>query len=285
MGITGLQGRALMLDSIGIIVNPDIKNPYIKGRMYTAIQTVSNFFNGDLYIIKEALNSFKDLKRERYIEEGNEKSVIKNAQTVACFGGDGTIIHTVHLMSDVYNSNKILFSINTSEIGKLTKFDYTQESIKKIFGWTKASILEERKLVYQFLANDLKPSLFFNEVFLSAKKIANFSFNIDNEDFSFKASGLIISTPQGSTGMTHSYGGPTIAPSLHDRELGVITPVGVLRDKIEPIVTKLPLEVKSNGELLATTDGGIEKSTILKGKFRIEKSHYIRFMAEKPINF
>lgn len=267
-----------MLKSIGLIFNPGINDPYTRSRVLKALKNIRTVFKGDLLLTPEAFKTLNGLTNFKI--KADEAEVVRASQAIACIGGDGTVIHTVHLMDRLKAFDKILYTINTSEIGKLTQFDFTKESINHMLGNTEADLTEEKRCLYSCLVNSETPVNFFNELYLCSEKLTTFTIANPGKALEFKASGLIISTSQGTTGMANSFGGPTISPYLYHLAILTLTPVGVLRERVAPIVTDSNPQIFAEGSHQLIVDGGkIRSSYRDRGSYIIDLTNHCSFMA------
>lgn len=146
----------------------------------------------------------------------NEKEIFESSDVVITIGGDGTLISYAKKAATY---GKPVLGINAGRLGfltdvekdnldlleKLVKGDYTTENRMMI----KASVIKNGKDVFSDIA--------LNEVIISGgdiARIADIEVNVGKDVISYRADGIIISTPTGSTAYSMSAGGPIIDPSL-----------------------------------------------------------------------
>ena len=135
---------------------------------------------------------------------------------VITIGGDGTIIHAA---KHAAIANKPLLGINLGRIGfvaglEIDELDRLQQLITGNYK------LEKRMMLAVTInADDKKEKIYaLNDVVISRGSLSriidlNVCFN-DNKICGYRADGLIISTPTGSTAYSLSAGGPVIEPLM-----------------------------------------------------------------------
>lgn len=136
-------------------------------------------------------------------------------------GGDGTILHTQQ------HSDKPVFGVNVGAIGFLAEVDppMAEEAIDRIIAGNYR--VEERQKLATWLDDQPLPDA-VNEVTLQTSRIAKlirFHVHVDDELLdTFRADGIIVSTPTGSTGYAMSVGGPLVHPAVNGIVLAPIAP-------------------------------------------------------------
>ncbi|HZV82568.1 MAG TPA: NAD(+)/NADH kinase [Geobacteraceae bacterium] len=148
------------------------------------------------------------------------------ADLVVVLGGDGTLISTVRILGE---KNVPILAVNLGSLGFITEItlDELYPALEKClagdFRVSQRLMLqadverENRKVASHLVLNDVV----INKGALA--RIVDLKTRVNNFDLTtFKADGLIISTPTGSTGYSLSAGGPIITPSLN---CIVITPI------------------------------------------------------------
>jgi len=138
-------------------------------------------------------------------------------------GGDGTIIQA----SRTYKDYDIpLLGVNLGNLGFLAEIEVAElEGALEAF-IQEEFIIEERMMVRACLANQMYLGAALNDIVISRQSISRMiAFDVFvNDDYvnSYRADGLIISTPTGSTAYNLSAGGPIITPN---NEVIVMTPI------------------------------------------------------------
>lgn len=160
---------------------------------------------------------------------------------VLTLGGDGTLLHAAAWCG----SNRWpLLGVNTGHLGFLTAYTLS-ESHLLIPDLQQGRLVTEKRTLLQLCADAdtcarFPPGLWpfaLNEVALlkaESSSMISVSATTDNHFLTdYRADGLIISTPTGSTGYNLSAGGPIVEPSLNCL---VLTPIAPHTLSIRPLV-------------------------------------------------
>lgn len=138
---------------------------------------------------------------------------------IVVVGGDGSLLSAAKMAIKV---NVPVVGINRGHLGFLT--DIYPDDIEKEFNkLLKGEFVEEHRFLLQCAVSDGKKTYFqqdaLNDVVLmqgDEPHLIDFDLTIDNEFIcSYRADGLIIATPTGSTAYALSAGGPIIHPSMN----------------------------------------------------------------------
>lgn len=193
-------------------------------------------------------------------------------------GGDGTMIATARMIGD---ANTPVMGVNFGGLGYLAEF-----RIEELYS-ALASILSGEyrldkrvTLAVELLRDDeqITRNRVLNDVVINKSALARI---IEIEAFlnnqfvnSFRADGLIISTPTGSTAYNLSAGGPVIFPSMN---AVVITPICPFTLSNRPIVVPdeavIELRLKTDNEEVALTlDGQVGFPLKVEDRVVIRKS-------------
>ncbi len=190
----------------------------------------------------------------------------KDLDLLIVVGGDGTILRTIREMQDC---TVPLLTINRGNIGFLAEMtiDETEELLPVFLkgeGW-----IEKRRLLRIHAKRDGKSLIegfVLNEAVISQGSIArlvDLKTKVNGEDLTiFRADGLIISTPTGSTAYTLAAGGPIVHPEI---QAAILTPINSHSFSQKPIVIpadhRIEVEVQSkpgkfgDAEISLTLDG------------------------------
>ena len=211
------------------------------------------------------------------------------ADLIVVLGGDGTMISAARL---VENREIPVIGINYGGLGYLTEFrieeiyDALETVLRGEF------VAEDRAMLDVEHLNGNDTSLrgrVLNDVVINKTVLARI-IEIDvslNGEFvnSFRADGLIIGTPTGSTAYNLSAGGPIIHPSVSSV---VITPICPVTLTNRPLVVSDDSEIEvclrneSDGVML-TLDGQVGAPMKLNDRLRIRKSK-TSFKLIRPTN-
>ena len=197
---------------------------------------------------------------------------------IVVLGGDGTMISTARLTG---NREVLVLGINYGSLGYLTEF-----RIEEMFPALEA-ILEgnyeiDRRVMLdvEHFRNDekLASGRVLNDVVINKAvlaRIIEIEVNLDNLFVnSFRADGLIIATPTGSTAYSLSAGGPIIYPSMNAMVLTPICPFTLTnRPIVVPDTAEINLRLKNESDgVVLTLDGQIGYAVQMGDYISIRKS-------------
>lgn len=197
---------------IGIIAN------YLKTSSLALAQKaveVLIYSGAELYAPKD------DDKRLSGVTYLNEDKLFEIADLFVVIGGDGTIIHNAKKAAMV---NKAVLGINAGRVGYLAGLEANE--LEKLSLLLKEDyIIEKRMLLKVSLRGDYYYCL--NDAVISKGNISrmiDITANIEGENISYRADGLIAATPTGSTAYSLSAGGPVVDYRLESIMLTPICP-------------------------------------------------------------
>ncbi|MCG2588516.1 NAD(+)/NADH kinase [Rhodohalobacter sulfatireducens] len=190
----------------------------------------------------------------------SEQKAIQEADVIIALGGDGTMLHTAHLVKEI---EKPLVGINTGKLGFMANIQPSQieEALQSVV--EKKYRLDKRQML-QAKTEEGEQFYALNE-FLFSRKDTSSMIKLEVEyDGSlinhYWADGLIISSPTGSTAYNLSAGGPIIQPNT---PVMVVTPINPHTLTTRPLVlpSNRPLTVRSVGtseHILFSYDGIVQ---------------------------
>jgi NAD+ kinase len=171
--------------------------------------------------------------------EHSRKSILRNADLVITLGGDGTILKAVRELPK--RKDLFFYGINLGNVGFLTeskKSDKAFDELKEVLDGH--FTIDERLLLRSTLyrkGEKLETHLALNDVVINQGNFArliSLGAEIDQRRMiNFKADGLIIASPTGSTGHSLSAGGPIVHPRI---DALVFTPICPSELTVRPIV-------------------------------------------------
>lgn len=243
-----------------------------------------------------ALVGTPDLEKERVEHETGcvvdavaGEELAGQVDLIIVLGGDGTMIATARMVGD---TEVPVLGINYGSLGYLAEF-----RMEEMFPALE-TILEGRYQIDSrvmlaaelFRADEqLMRSRVLNDVVINKSALARI-IEIEaslNGQFvnSFRADGLIVSTPTGSTAYNLSAGGPVIYPSMNGV---VITPICPFTLSNRPIVVPddavIELSLKTpNEEVALTLDGQVGVPLQVEDRIVIKKSR-TAFNLVQPMN-
>ena len=206
--------------------------------------------------------------------------IVSLVDLVFVLGGDGTMLNVSRLVAE---KGIPILGINLGSLGFITEVNRDEifSTVDKMLNG--GCEIEERLMLSAAIRRDGKKIADYtvlNDVVINKgalARIIDLETNIDgNYVTTFKADGLIISTPTGSTAYSLSAGGPILYPTL---ESIVLTPICSHTLTNRPIVlpdhSKIEIIIKSLSEdVFLTLDGQVGFSLRMNDVITINKAHY-----------
>jgi NAD+ kinase len=243
-----------------------------------------------------ALIGGPDIERDRVqqetgcaVESVEPRELAANVDLMLVLGGDGTMIATARLIGD---TEVPVLGVNFGGLGYLTEF-----RIEELYSALDSILsgqyrLEKRVMLDVELrrgTEQITVNRVLNDVVINKSALARI-IEIEaflNQQFvnSFRADGLIVATPTGSTAYNLSAGGPVIYPSMN---AVVITPICPFTLSNRPIVVPddaiIELSLKTQQEEVALTlDGQVGFPLQAEDRVAIRKSR-TTFNLVQPMN-
>ena len=208
------------------------------------------------------------LERERILEETgcavetlDHEELVRSVDLIVVLGGDGTMIATARMIGDVGTP---VLGVNFGTLGYLAEFNVEDMTSALDAVLAGDYTLDQRLMLSAQVhrgGEKLLHERVLNDVVISKSALARI---IEIETWvdkkfvnCFRADGLIISTPTGSTAYNLSAGGPVIYPSM---SAIVITPICPHTLSNRPLVVsddvELELLLKTHKEEVALTLDG-----------------------------
>lgn len=189
-----------------------------------------------------------------------EDMLYKIADIIITIGGDGTIIRFAKRAA---LDNKPVLGINAGRMGYLANIEQNElELISKLK--SKEFFIEKRMMLSCELCENgrvINEYTALNDAVISSgfiSRIIDISAGVGGDSISYRADGIIVSTPTGSTAYSMSAGGPIIDPLT---ESFCITPICSHSLSAKPILLgaqntiKLKAFSKKRTEIFLTIDG------------------------------
>ena len=192
-----------------------------KGAYETSLQAVKILSKLGMQILMECSLS-RLYTNENIIFFGSEYTMLKSCDMVLTIGGDGTIIHAARKSAPL---DKPLLGINTGRLGFVAELEPNELDMLQRIAEGNYSI-EKRMMLKVTCKNNEFYAM--NDAVISRGSLSRL-IDIDvslAEDrgyiCSYRADGLIISTPTGSSAYSLAAGGPVVEPTM---KCIVMTPV------------------------------------------------------------
>lgn len=260
-----------------------------------------------MHIVKKLNEYSAELMMDvRYAEEFTELSInyidfykgISMADIVIAVGGDGTIIHSAkHAV--VYD--KPLLGINVGRLGFMAGLEmYELDLLKKLIDGTYKT--EERMMLrcIHYSGEDMHEYTALNDVVVSngaLSRIIDLDIMCQGKNIvSYRADGIILSTPTGSTAYALSAGGPIIEPSLNSIIMTPICPHSLVARPVifsdektisvkGAALNRHPIYITIDGEEGARLEDGdvieVKKSTQLVKLINLNEKSFYEVLNEK----
>ena len=171
---------------------------------------------GSAEVVEKLGKILKSLNIEAYIPDNicgtdfkteNIDRIFSVADIIITIGGDGTIIRYAKIAA---KNNKPVLGINAGRVGYLANIEQNELSLISITEkrmMLSISVFDDGKLIGEYEAlNDAV----ITSGFIS--RIVDISATVGEDSINYRADGLIVSTPTGSTAYSMSAGGPIIDP-------------------------------------------------------------------------
>lgn len=200
---------------IAIIVNFDKK-----GALLTASKISELLLNenAEVYTLEsEILNNLHSTKTF-----DTHSELVKNCDVLLTIGGDGTIIHCAKHAAQF---SKPILGINLGRLGYVAELEANETDMLKAL--IRGEYTLESRLMLDVKVNrengNTESYVAVNDAVISRgslSRIIDLDVSIDGSPVSsYRADGILLSTPTGSTAYALSAGGPVIAPNLKCFEL------------------------------------------------------------------
>lgn len=207
---------------------------------------------------------FMDTETARIIDENStlEKTDIPGrSDLIIVLGGDGTLLSVAHL---AHSFNVPILAVNLGSLGFLTEVSLNEfyETLELVL--QNKFDIDERMLLNTCLLRGKEKILddhVLNDVTINKgvlARIVNLEVSVNDQHMtSYRADGLIIATPTGSTAYSLSAGGPIIHPSMQALVLSPICPFSLTnRSIVIPDDSKIHVRLTSeNEDVRITLDG------------------------------
>ncbi len=198
--------------------------------------------------------SVLDPESAAYLDRTNEavdrpEMPALSPEIVISLGGDGTLLSAARAFA--YTETPIL-GVNLGSLGFLTEVPLT-DLYETLDAWRAGTgVIDVRSLMYTELVRDGLPFRRWdalNDVVISKGAIARmgaFTIELDGQFVAeFRADGVIVATPTGSTAYTLAANGPILMPSVDAMVLTAICP---------HLLTIRPIVVPGSSEITVTVD-------------------------------
>jgi NAD+ kinase len=207
---------------------------------------------------------------------------------VVTMGGDGTLLQAARLMR---KSDVPILGVNMGTFGYLTVINLN-EMFDALEGVLTGDYRTEKRMMLDVAVHDERGESFdcsvLNDVVINR---GNYSRMVDLETIvdgqyltTYRADGLIISTPTGSTAYSLSAGGPIVFPVLNTIILNPICPHTLTNRPVilpETAVLKVKLWTREAGAIMSC-DGQVTYNLKPGDAISVRKSDYVTNLIVSP---
>jgi len=236
---------------------------------------------------------------EVFLEEGiagkigedsglDRRQLASRVDLLVVMGGDGTILRTVRFVSDY---NIPIVGINLGEFGYLTEVNLN-EMYSALELICRGDYQTEKRMMLDITISlgeeTVRQQSILNDVVITR---GNLSRILDLETAvndryltTFRADGIIISTPTGSTAYSLSAGGPIVFPEQDSFIINPICPHTLTNRPIiipDNVVIRVILWTKEQGATL-TLDGQVSYTMKSGDSMIVKKSKYVTNLVSSP---
>ncbi|MDO4743370.1 MAG: NAD(+)/NADH kinase [bacterium] len=203
-----------------------------------------------------------------------DNALYKNCDLVIAVGGDGTIIRAAKRAALF---DKPVLGINAGRIGFLAGLEYDQ--LDKLFALKTGSYTVESRmmLAVNSCMNECNNVYCLNDVVLSKEtpsRLIDVNVCYDNDVVSYRADGIILATPTGSTAYSMSAGGSVVDPTVN---CILITPICPYSLSSRPVIINSDKTVQ-----LSTVENSLEKAFLfVDGDLAIEVPNGVKIQVSK----
>lgn len=210
----------------------------------------------EVYIDNSFRNEFTD---KSFVKYGLFDDIVKKADFAIAVGGDGTILKCA---KHIIGLDTKLLGINTGRLGFMSALESDQPELIKNLKTGNYTVSERMMLRAEIVSDEGMHSFeALNDISVSTAyaNICDFDISIDDKVIgSYRADGVVFSTPTGSTAYSLSAGGPIIEPEMKCIEMTLICPHSLFaRPMIFSPGKKIRFENRSkrNPEIFVSVDG------------------------------
>ncbi|MGI2257662.1 NAD(+)/NADH kinase [Candidatus Cardinium hertigii] len=197
-------------------------------------------------------------------------------ELIISLGGDGTFLETTHYLKEHAIP---LLGIHTGNLGFLTRTTQA-EAIAGLVAFFKGEYTLQERILLALYSSDVPIAFALNEIALVKRDKINLltiDGYIDGQFITtYRADGLIIATPTGSTAYSLSCSGPIVLTSSNSLVITPISPHNLaLRALVVPDTALLSFVVKrDNKDMLVAIDGRTIPIT-MQEEFVVKKAPFL----------
>ncbi|MGZ3580784.1 MAG: NAD(+)/NADH kinase [Syntrophales bacterium] len=218
----------------------------------------------------------------------DRRTLAAEVDLLVVLGGDGTILRTVRFVSEY---DIPIVGINLGEFGYLTEVNLS-EMTNALELIVKGDYQTEKRMMLDIALHlgreTLREQSILNDVVITRgnlSRILNLETTVNSRYLTtFRADGIIISTPTGSTAYSLSAGGPIVFP---EQDSFIINPICPFTLTNRPIIIPNDAEIKvimwtKEDGATVTLDGQVSHTMRSGDSVVIKKSPYVTNLVSSP---
>ncbi|MBQ1186306.1 MAG: NAD(+)/NADH kinase [Clostridia bacterium] len=174
---------------------------------------------GTQELLSKIVQILASLNIDCYTEESKTeqgKDLYEYCDVIITIGGDGTLIKHA---KEAAKYGKHCIGVNTGNLGFLANVD--KDTIELLEKLKTGDYLTESRMMLEVTATKngkvLYSGMALNDAVVSSERvarIADIKLGVSGDEIAYRADGVIVSTPTGSTAYSMSAGGPIIDPAV-----------------------------------------------------------------------
>jgi NAD+ kinase len=218
----------------------------------------------------------------------DKSGMFARADAIVVLGGDGTLLATARLAGE---REVPIIGVNLGSLGFLTEItiDELSETVARTLA--SESVIDRRRMLRATIRRGSGESEVYqalNDAVLSRGslgRVIDIETHVDGKFLAlFKADGVIIATPTGSTAYSLAAGGPLVHPSVR---VVILSPICPHKLSVRPIViddgSVLEFRLRTAGEeLLLTLDGQQTVRLGVEDTVAVTRSPHVACLVRSP---
>mgnify|MGYP001186270254 CR=1 FL=1 len=266
------------IKAIGVVGNPN------KGHVLESIARLTDWARGKgLEILLE-----KEAAARLGVRGYHGGELGSRADLVVTMGGDGTLLQAARIMR---KSSVPILGVNMGTFGYLTVINLN-EMFDALEGVLEGEFRTESRMMLDVAVRDEQGESFecsvLNDVVINRgnySRMVDLETHVDGQYLtSYRADGLIVSTPTGSTAYSLSAGGPIVLPVLNTIILNPICPHTLTNRPVilpDTVVLKIMLWTREAGAIMSC-DGQVTYHLKTGDAITVRKSDYVTNLVVSP---
>ena len=221
------------------------------------------------------------------VSYGKAEDIFPDCQVIVTVGGDGTILHSA---KHALNYDKPLLGINAGRLGYLAQIERNElDGLSRLISG-EFSIGE--RMLLEARVDDRPPIFALNEIVISRELTKMVDLYVAEDGVpmgNYRADGLILATPTGSTAYSMSAGGPIVEPGLDGILLTPICPHSLYARSVifrpEACISVRSRKINNEDKIIISVDGEegdtLDETNTLRVRRAEKRLKFISFADKK----